>query len=55
MSKMDKLLAQANELLGEPNRDRIGATLQNLQDLTGSLAGSRDALAALPQDSYNFV
>ncbi len=53
MSKMDKLLAQANELLGEPNRDRIGATLQNLQDLTGSLAGSRDALAALPQDLRN--
>lgn len=50
MAKLDTALSQAGELLGETNRERIGNTLQNVEDLTQSLAGSRDTLAALPQD-----
>ena len=50
MAKLDSALSQAGELLGEDNRTRIGNTLQNVEDLTQSLAGSRDSLAALPQD-----
>lgn len=50
MVKLDNALSQAGELLGETNRTRIGNTLQNVEDLTQSLAGSRETLAALPQD-----
>ena len=50
MVKLDNALSQAGELLGEANRTRIGNTLQNVEDLTESLAGSRETLAALPQD-----
>jgi phospholipid/cholesterol/gamma-HCH transport system substrate-binding protein len=50
MVKLDNALAQAGELLGETNQARIGNTLQNVEDLTGSLADSRETLAALPRD-----
>lgn len=50
MNKLDSLLSQAGELLGEENRGKVSATLQNVQDLTGSLADSRDSLAQLPQE-----
>jgi phospholipid/cholesterol/gamma-HCH transport system substrate-binding protein len=48
MNKLDNLLGQANELLGMENRDRIGNTLQHIEDITASLATSRDQIAALP-------
>jgi phospholipid/cholesterol/gamma-HCH transport system substrate-binding protein len=50
MSKLDNALSQAGELLGEANRARIGNSLQNIEDVTASLAEGREALAALPQD-----
>jgi len=50
MAKLDHLLTQAGELLGQDNRDMIGGTLQNVETLTTSLAGSSEQLAALPQD-----
>jgi phospholipid/cholesterol/gamma-HCH transport system substrate-binding protein len=50
MTKLDIALTHAGELLGEANQARIGNALQNVEDLTASLAGSRDTLAALPQD-----
>jgi phospholipid/cholesterol/gamma-HCH transport system substrate-binding protein len=48
--KLDSLLTQAGELLGEDNRNKISGTLQNVETLTASLAGSSDTLAALPRD-----
>jgi phospholipid/cholesterol/gamma-HCH transport system substrate-binding protein len=48
MSKLDNALSQAGELLGEANRARIGNSLQNIEDVTASLAEGREALAALP-------
>ena len=50
MNKLDVALTHAGELLGEANQTRIGNALQNVEDVTASLAGSRDTLAALPQD-----
>jgi phospholipid/cholesterol/gamma-HCH transport system substrate-binding protein len=50
MAKLDSLLTQAGELLGEDNRDRVSGALQNVEQLTASLAGSSATLAALPQD-----
>ena len=50
MVKLDGALSKAGELLGEDNQARIANTLQNVEDLTTSLAGSRESLAALPQD-----
>jgi ABC-type transporter Mla subunit MlaD len=51
--KLDSLLTRAGELFGEDNRNRISGTLQNVETLTASLAGSSDTLAALPQDLSN--
>jgi len=50
MAKLDVALSHAGELLGEANQERIGNALQNVEDLTASLAGSRETLAALPRD-----
>jgi len=50
MAKLDTLLTRAGELLGEDNRNRVSGALANVEQLTSSLAGSREALAALPQD-----
>jgi len=50
MNKLDNLLLQAGELLGEKNQEKVGKVLENVEQLTGSLAGSSDTLAALPQD-----
>lgn len=50
MAKLDSLLSQAAELLGEANRNRVSGALQNVEQLTSSLAGSSATLAALPQD-----
>lgn len=50
MNKLDGLLTQAGELLGEDNRAALSRSLGNVESLTASLAGERDTLAALPQD-----
>jgi len=50
MAKLDSLLTQAGELLGEDNRNRVSGALQNVEQLTASLAGSSETLAGLPQD-----
>lgn len=50
MDKLNHLLGQAGELLGEENQAAVTGTLKNLESLTGSLAESRDSIAALPGD-----
>jgi len=50
MAKLDHLLTQAGELLGETNRGTVASTLENIESLTDSLAENREALAALPGD-----
>jgi len=50
MAKLDNLLTQAGELLGEENRNHVTGSLRNFEQLTSSLAGSSEALAELPQD-----
>lgn len=50
MSKLDQVLTRAGELLGDDNRATVGVALRNVEALTATLAGSGDALAALPQD-----
>lgn len=50
MAKLDHLLTQAGELLGEANRGTVASALENVESLTGALAGNREALAALPAD-----
>lgn len=50
ITKLDSLLSQAGELLGEDNRNKISGALENVETLTASLAGSSDTLASLPQE-----
>ena len=50
MAKLDHLLTQAGELLGETNRGTVSSALENVESLTASLAENREALAALPGD-----
>ena len=50
MDRLDGLLGQANQLLGEDNRGSIARSLGNVESLTASLADSRDVIAALPAD-----
>ena len=50
MIKLDSLLTQASELLGQDTRDKVDDTLSNVETLTAALAGSSDALAELPQE-----
>jgi len=52
MNKLDDLLSKAADVLSEDNRGTINETLQNVEDLTASLAGNRDELAALPRDLH---
>jgi phospholipid/cholesterol/gamma-HCH transport system substrate-binding protein len=55
MNKLDNLLSQASELLGQDNRDKVDDTLRNVEKLTAALAGSSDTLAGLPQDVSQLV
>jgi phospholipid/cholesterol/gamma-HCH transport system substrate-binding protein len=48
MSKLNNLLTQAGEILGEENQGAIAGTLQNIENLTASLAEERDTIAAIP-------
>jgi len=53
--KMNKLLDQANELLGEENRKNITLMLQNVESLTAALDDERDEIAALPLELRNLL
>jgi phospholipid/cholesterol/gamma-HCH transport system substrate-binding protein len=53
MSKLDSLLTQAGELLGEQNRNTISSALLNVESLTAALADNRDTLGALPWELTN--
>jgi phospholipid/cholesterol/gamma-HCH transport system substrate-binding protein len=48
VDQLDSLLIQANELLSEENRMAISHSLENVETLTTSLAGSSDRIADLP-------
>jgi len=50
MGRLDQLLSQANELMGEENRDSITSSLRNVETLTGSLADNHEVIGTLPAD-----
>jgi phospholipid/cholesterol/gamma-HCH transport system substrate-binding protein len=50
MNKLDRLLTQAGEILGEENRESVSNTLENVENLTAALAGERETIASLPTD-----
>jgi len=50
MNRLDDLLVSANDILGETNRSSIQKSLQHVEELTASLAESRETIAALPAD-----
>ena len=50
VDRLDTLLAQANEMLGEDNRASITRSLSHVETLTGELADSSETIAALPSD-----
>lgn len=53
MNKLDHLLTQAGEILGENNRATISDALEDVQSLTSTLADNREAIAAIPGDLRN--
>jgi len=48
IGKLDSLLTQAGEILGEENQNAIAGTLENIENLTHSLAEERETIAAIP-------
>lgn len=50
MNKLDHLLGQASEILGEENRASITGTLNDVNAMTSALADNRETLAAIPGD-----
>ena len=48
MGKLNSLLTQAGEILGEENQGAIAGTLENIENLTDSLAQERQTIAAIP-------
>jgi len=48
VAKLNKVLDQVNELLGEPNRKAIARMLTDMESLTSTLAEERDTIASLP-------
>lgn len=50
MAKLDIVLTRAGEMLSDDHRASLGNALGNVETLTSALAGSGDALAALPDD-----
>jgi phospholipid/cholesterol/gamma-HCH transport system substrate-binding protein len=50
MGKLEHLLTQASEILGEENQDAIAGTLENIENLTDSLAQERETIAAIPEN-----
>lgn len=53
MAKLDSLLTQAGELLGEENRSSVAGMLNNVESLTASLAENRETIASLPSELDN--
>jgi len=50
MSKLDHLLTQAGAMLGEENQGSVAGVLNNMQDLTASLAEERETIAEIPRN-----
>ena len=48
MGKLNNLLSLASEILGEENQNAIAGTLENIENLTDSLAQERETIAAIP-------
>ena len=48
VSKLNKLLTKAGKILGEENQSAIAGTLENIENLTTSLAAERETIAAIP-------
>ena len=55
ISKLNALLDQANQLLGEANRAAIARSLEHVASVTGALAGSSADVAALPGEMRELV
>jgi phospholipid/cholesterol/gamma-HCH transport system substrate-binding protein len=48
MGKLNSLLTQAGKILGEENQASIAGALENIENVTASLAGEREEIAAIP-------
>jgi phospholipid/cholesterol/gamma-HCH transport system substrate-binding protein len=48
MGKMDQVLEDIQQILGDENQASIAGTLKNLESVTSSLAEDREAIASLP-------
>jgi phospholipid/cholesterol/gamma-HCH transport system substrate-binding protein len=48
LEKLDRLLDQAGQLVGEDNQARLSSTLQNIETLTAALKDQEQAIAELP-------
>lgn len=48
MGKLDNVLTRAGEILGDENQASISGALNNIEDLTASLAEQRDTIAQIP-------
>lgn len=48
IGKLDNVLSQAGKILGEENQNLITGTLENIEELTTSLAEERETIAAIP-------
>jgi phospholipid/cholesterol/gamma-HCH transport system substrate-binding protein len=48
MAKLDNVLAQAGKILGEENQASIAGLLNNIEEITLSLAEEREAISAIP-------
>lgn len=48
MEKLDHLLTEAGQILGEENQASITGLLNNIEDITASLAEEREAIGAIP-------
>ena len=55
MGKLDSLLGQAGEILGEENQKAVSGTLHNIEILTTSLADERATIAAIPENLNNTI
>ena len=53
--KITLLLDRANRILGEENQAAITRSLANIENLTGSLAGQENTIAALPAQLHSIL
>jgi phospholipid/cholesterol/gamma-HCH transport system substrate-binding protein len=47
-AKLNNVLTQAGKILGDENQGAIAGTLENIENLTASLAAERETIAAIP-------